>query len=94
MVNRYTKKDIKALVATLQLNMLSASDLTLSQSTHPLIAISFIVAYGYVLPERHLPTFQEEANNFIYLVPFTDVPKYLGVGFLRILVEWRLKIGK
>lgn len=71
--------------------------------THPTYSAIHIVRelrrkyhYGfttapYITPDANGST---DAAYFIQQVPFEDLPKYVNNNRLRLLLEWRLRIGK
>lgn len=97
-MNKYHKKDVKILVDILKSGKgdwpLADMSRVYSSGNIRYMVISFIEAYGYRLPGRSFPYLKSEVSDFLFIVPFVDVPKYVNDETLKELAQWRLRIGR
>lgn len=91
--NKYHKKDIKILMQMFRDRYFEGNHLVnLSGSLQTVINI--VEIYEYKIPRYNMAYLNTQANDFIYRTPFVDVPKYVNHPTLKMLAEWRLKIGR
>ena len=92
-VNRYNKKDIKALVSLMESADTQEAFKIMATNCSPSTFIAVVRDYKYKIPSHFFSLLKGEANELLYEVPFNRVPMYSSAP-LKIIINWRLIIGK